>query len=325
MRKIALFVSVMAVSLLSLAASMTAQQAVPQTARQALLEMFFSKTPGTLVKHLPAVTKAAFDKAGVLEKLQAYSSMAGQYETQGKTLQTFETGSVILATDDPKTGQKMEVRVENDTLNGEEDDLELSFQTYKSGQAQRTPFMPRLTFTMKQEEGVWKLYEISVAVHLPLTDPDLLKTITEKAQPQTTGSSFTPHSQAPAFQKNSFQNSGQVASAMKSIVAAETTYAGRYPTIGYTCTLSDLDGFGGGEPNEHQAMLIPSGLASGKRFGYTFTLSGCGVAPAHSFRLTAVPAANNAAQTAYCSDPSGIVRSANGSAASCIASGTPLP
>jgi hypothetical protein len=38
----------------------------PQTARQALLEMFFSKTPGTLVKHLPTVTLAALEKSGAL-------------------------------------------------------------------------------------------------------------------------------------------------------------------------------------------------------------------------------------------------------------------
>ena len=324
MRKITILLSAGCLSILALMSPMAAQQSTPQTARQALLEMFFSKTPGTLVKHLPAVTKASLDKAGVLEKLQAYSSMAGEYETQGRTLQTFETGSVILATDDPKTGQKMEVRVETDTLNGEEDDLELSFQTYKSGQAQRTPFMPRLTFTMKQEEGVWKLYEISVAVHLPLTDPDLLKTITEKTQPQT-GSVPSSHNQPSAFQSNGVHNNAQAGTAMKTILAAEATYASRYPTIGYTCTLSDLDGFGGGEPNEHQAMLIPSGLASGRRYGYTFTLSGCGTAPAHSFQLTAVPTMNAPAQTIYCGDQSGTVRSSNGSAASCLASGTPLP
>ena len=32
-------------------------QPAPQTARQALLEMFFSKTPGTFEKHLPQATR----------------------------------------------------------------------------------------------------------------------------------------------------------------------------------------------------------------------------------------------------------------------------
>ena len=39
-------------------------QPAPQTARQALLEMFFSKTPGTFEKHLPQATRAALPKAG---------------------------------------------------------------------------------------------------------------------------------------------------------------------------------------------------------------------------------------------------------------------
>jgi len=41
-----------------------AQQPAPQTARQALLEMFFSKTPGTFEKHLPQATRTALPKAG---------------------------------------------------------------------------------------------------------------------------------------------------------------------------------------------------------------------------------------------------------------------
>jgi len=71
----------------------------PQTARQALLEMFFSKTPGTLVQHLPAVTRAAMEKAGVFTKLQEYSAMASQLQFQGQHFKTFETGSVLLSSE----------------------------------------------------------------------------------------------------------------------------------------------------------------------------------------------------------------------------------
>jgi len=155
----------------------------PQTARQALLEMFFSKTPGTLVKHLPAVTLAALEKSGALTSLQMYSSMATQLQTQGRTVQTFETGSVLLSGQDSKTGDKFEITVEDDALRADQDDIELSFQVYKNGQVERTPFMPQMTFSMKQEEKVWKLNEISVTIHLPLADPDFLKAITEKMTP----------------------------------------------------------------------------------------------------------------------------------------------
>ena len=305
-------------------AAVSAQEAsTPQTARQALLEMFFSKTSGTFAKHIPAVTLAALEKSGALTNLQQYSLLAGQLQTQGTNFQTFETGSVLLSGEDPKTGQKLEVTVENDALRGDRDDIELSFQTYKNGEAQRTPFMPRMTFTMKQEARVWKLNEISVTVRLPLADPDLLKALTERMRsPQSANASVTPHTQVTT---SAAGNDAQVIAAIRTILTAEVTYSTNYPRVGYTCTLSDLDGFGGGEPNEHQAMLINSGLASGKRFGFVFTLAGCGGAPATSFHLSAVPNANTFGRKTFCADQSGTVRSSDdGNPSTCFASGAPV-
>ena len=306
-----------------LSAALSAQEAsTPQTARQALLEMFFSKTPGTFVKHLPAVTRAALEKSGPLANLQQYGLLTSQLQTQ-QNFQTFETGSVLLSGEDPKTGQKLEVTVENDALRTDQDDIELSFQTYKNGQAQRTPFMPRMTFTMKQEAQVWKLNEISVTVRLPLADPDLLKAVTENMKArESANASGTPHLQVATSAAGS---DAQVLGAMRTILTAEITYATNYPRVGFTCTLSDLDGFGGGEPNEHQAMLINSGLASGKRFGFVFTLSGCGGAPATSFHLSGMPNANLFGRKAFCADQSGIMRSSDdGNPATCFASGAPV-
>src|SRR6266567_2308907 len=295
-----------------------AQSGAPQTARQALLEMFFSKTPGTLVKHLPIATRSALEKSGALASLQQYSTMATQLQTQGKNLQTFETGSVLLAGDDPKTGDRFEITVENDALRGDQDDIDLSFQIYKNGKPERTPFMPQMMFSMKQEEKIWKLNEISVTIHLPLADPDFLKAFTEKMTPQVSGGGTAPAeiSGQPAG------SDAMVMAAMRTILTAEVTYASTYPNVGFTCTLSNLDGFGGGDPNEHQAMLINSGLASGKRYGYVFTLSGCGGTPASSFHLTAVPGANTYGRKSFCADQSAVLRaSGDGNAATCLASG----
>jgi type IV pilus assembly protein PilA len=112
---------------------------------------------------------------------------------------------------------------------------------------------------------------------------------------------------------------------MRTIDTAEVIYSSTYPATGFTCTLSDLDGFGGGQPNEHQAMLIPSGLASGKKPGYTLSLSGCSGNPVTSFHLVAVPAGGGSGRPAFCSDQSAVIRSsADGSAATCLASGTPV-
>lgn len=290
----------------------------PQTARQALIEMFFSKTPGTLVKHLPMATRTALEKSGALASLQQYSLMASQLQTQGQNVQTFETGSVLLAGEDPKTGQKVEITVENDALRGDRDDIELSFQIYKNGQAQRTPFMPQMTFSMKKEAQVWTLNEVSVTIHLPLADPDLLKAITDKMKPPS-GGTFAPRSEISAQPAGS---DAAVVAAMRTILTAEVTYASTYPTVGYTCALSSLDGFGGGEPNEHQAMLINSGLASGRRYGFVFLLSGCSGTPATGFRLTAAPNGNTFGRKAFCADQSGVIRSSDdGNPTTCMASG----
>lgn len=308
------------------ALSPAAENAAPQTARQALLEMFFSKSPGTFAKHLPSATLAALEKSGAMAGLQQYGLLASQFQAQGNNLQTFETGSILLSGEDSKTGQKIEVTVENDALRGDHDDIELSFVTYKDGQAQRTPFMPRITFSMKQEAQVWKMNEITVTVRFPLADPDLLKALTEKMKPQVTAmTTFAPREQSSAeTPAQTASSDAMVLAAMRSILAAEATYAATYPRIGYTCTLSDLDGFGSGEPNEHQAMLINSGLASGKRYGFVFTLSGCSGSPAGSFRLSAAPNANMFGRKAFCADQSGTVRaSQDGNADRCFASGVP--
>jgi hypothetical protein len=165
--------------------------------------------------------------------------------------------------------------------------------------------------------------EISVTIHLPLADPDLLKAITDKMKPQSAASgTFTPRSDSTAPGTGS---DAMVLASMRTILTAEITYASAYPDVGFTCTLSSLDGFGGGQPNQHQAMLINSGLASGKRYGFVFALSGCGGPPATSFHLTAAPHGNALGRKSFCTDPSGVIRSSSdGNPASCVAAGAPV-
>ena len=267
------------------------------------------------------------EKSGALASLQQFSGMASQLQSQGKNVETFETGSTLLSGEDSKTGQKVEVTVENDALRGDQDDIELAFQVYKNGQLQKGPFLPHVTFSMKQEAQTWTLNEISVTIHLPLADPDFLKLITEKMGPQTSvsGTASGRTSSRPEITVQSGGSDPMVLAAMRTILTAEIAYASSYPAVGFTCTLSSLDGFGGGEPNEHQAMLINSGLASGKRYGFVFTLSGCGGAPASRFQLTAAPSGNSYGRKAYCADQSGVIRSSSdGNPATCLASGTPV-
>lgn len=322
MRKTIVSLAVLLGSAVSLCAQPAASSS--QTARQALIEMFFSKTPGTFVKHLPAATRDALEKSGAMASLQQYSQLVSQIQMQGQNVQTFDTGSVLLVAEDPKAGQKAEITVENDTLRGDEDDIEVRFHAHKDGQEQMSPFMPQIVFGMKQEDQVWKLNEISITLHLPLADPSLLKAITDgmKARANANMTLAAAHSETPIQAAGS---DGSVLAAMRTILTAEVTYASTYPNVGYTCTLSDLDGFGADQPNEHQAMLINSGLASGRRFGFVFTLSRCVGAPATRFHLTAVPNGNTFGRKALCSDQSGVIRSsADGSGENCLASGIPV-
>src|ERR1700688_394144 len=294
-----------------------------QTARQALIEMFFSKTSGTLIKHLPAATLSALLNSGALANLQQYSMLVSQAQTKGKSFETFDTGSLLLVAEDPQSAQKFEIKVDKDSQRGGEDDIDVSFLTYKDNKPQQTPFLPHMTFGMKTESGVWKLNEIQVTVRVPLADPDFLKGVAEAIKARSGAAAAVPSLNQASM--NGFGSDASVLAAMQSILKAENTYSSTYRATGYTCTLSDLDGFGGGAPNEHQAMLIPSGLAGGRKYGYVFTLSGCSGAPATNLRLVAVPTLNSPGRRTLCSDQSGVIRySTDGNPATCMASGVPV-
>jgi len=301
-------------------ALVTATWAQPQqNARQALLEMFFSKTPGTFEKHLPEATRAALRKSdgqGLL-LLQQLSFMTNQLNSQGQQLQTFEAGPTLLAVEDPRTNSKFDVTVERDDLRGEADELELSFRAYKDGQPQASFVSPHLTFLMKQQAGIWRMNEITVAIHMALDNPEFLKEMTKNMAnlgAVNMSNLGTAHSSA---------NEATAISALRTLTTAEITYSATYPNRGYTCSLWDLDGFGSSETSEHHAMLIDSGLATGKKAGYVFTVSGCTGSPASTFKVTAVPAESAVGARAFCSDQTAVIRYAVDGKA-CLASGKPL-
>lgn len=282
----------------------------PQNARQALIEMFFSKTPGTLEKHLPDAMRAALRKAGggdSFTMLQGFSALSGQLTASGQQLQTFDVGPTLMTAEDARTHSKLEITVERDDLQSDEDEIEVSFHLYKDGQKQNSFLTPKLTFVMKQEAEVWKLNELLLTMRMSLADPKFLDEI------------------AKSMRQGQAANQPPAVAAIRNINTAEVTYAATYPARGYTCSLSDLDGFGAGGANEQQAMLIDSGLASGKKAGYVFSLTGCAGAPAKQYRISAVPVDPSAGLRAYCSDESAVIRySSDGKAASCLGSGMPL-
>jgi hypothetical protein len=335
-KKATIFTSVFALLLSSslFATPSDTAQPAPQTARQALLEMFFGKTPGTFESHLQQATRAALRKAGTTSgasMLSGFSMLTGQLNSRGQQLQTFEAGPTLLLLENPDAHSKFEITVERDELRGAEDEIELSFHGSKDGETQTAGAKFRLTLTMKQEAGSWRLSEISMTIGVSLTDPAFLKAMTTSTRPAMTtmvGSqasaggptTFTPMSGMIAA------NESTAVGGLRTLNTAEITYMASFPEHGFTCALSDLGGMGAGSGvTEHHAMLIDPRLAGGKKNGYLFTLSGCDGTPASSYSVTAVPADPTFGTRAFCSDESAVIRfSSDGKANSCLTMGKPL-
>ena len=324
-----LFILIPSAFVLTIASLSASAQPAPQTARQALLEMFFSKTPGTFEKHLPQATRAALRKAGTASgasMLTGFSAITSQLTASGQQLQTFEAGPTLMMIENPQAHTKFEIIVESDDLRGDEDAIALSFHGSKDGETQTAGAKFGLRFTMKQETGMWRLNEVSATLGVSLADPEFLKALTTKLRPginETPASSSTPLIAPNAM---TAANESAAVAGLRTLNTAEITYAATFPGRGFTCALSDLGGMGGGSgPTEHQAMLIDPRLASGKKSGYVFALSGCDGTPASRYNIAAAPADPGSGTRAFCSDESAVIRfSPDGNANSCLSVGKPL-
>jgi hypothetical protein len=277
----------------------SSQTSPPQTARQALIEMFFGTAANHLEKHLPEVTRKTFkrmDSGNGRSFLSEFSMLATQAKSSGAAFQTFDTGPTLLSAEEQRdtSGEKVEITVERDDLVGDEDQIELALHMTRGGKEDRPlPFIPRFTFSMKMESEIWRLNEISVTVRLPLADPDFLKSIEDRQR--------TQNEQATIW-------------AMNTIVGAERAYKAEHD--GFACSLSKLGG--SSKPGINASYFDPE-LAAGKKNGYIYAISAC---DASHYRVAAEPAVPDSAQRAFCSDEGGTVRaSADGKATTCLRNG----
>ena len=298
--------SVLLITILCLARFASAQTAPPtppppQTARQALIEMFFGKSPDHLKKHLAENTKKAFSKleAGGNKSFLSEIEMLGQARASGQMFETFDSGPVLLSGRNPVGGEQFELLVERDDLIGDEDQIELSVRATKDGKPEPMPVLPRLQFTMKTEEGIWRLTEVGVSARAPIADPDYLASLVGRLQEQ--------------------QRQGNQMYAMMSmdtIVRAESAYHSTHS--GYTCSLKEL---AAGIKGKNATVVIDDELAGGKKQGYVFALTGC---DASRYKVAAEPATSDSGQRAYCADEGGEVKSSkSGKASVCFSSGEP--
>jgi hypothetical protein len=294
------------IALLLLAAlhGQTVNQPPPQNARQALLEMFLSKDPAQFEKHLFNATRQTLIRKGdnpATSLVGRIASLGQELQTASERLETFETGPILLISENRNGRDKIDVTVERDVLLGDEDEIELSIHPYKDGQPEPWPVVPRLIFSMKQEKEIWKLSEVTLSAHAPLADPEYLKNIRKLLNQE---------------------DENRAMMSVNALLVAETAYADRNPTRGYTCALVDLSN----RDDRGSNSLVTPELASGQANGYVFAINGCDGPPATKFRVGAVPADADAGMRTFCADQSGTLRfSTDGSAKNCLRSGQPVP
>jgi TonB family protein len=273
------------------------KSASPQTARQALIDMFFGETPDHMERHLPEATKKSLAKFGGTSGRNYFSDFAllsSQIRQEGNQLSTFDTGPILISAEDPRPGadngpDKIELTVERDDLIGDEDQIELALHLSRNGKEQDLPVIPRFTFSMGTEENVWKLNEITLTVRIPLGDPEFLKAMENKQRGQNEMSSMAMLRAVDSAEKNYSSTKGR-----------------------YACSLSAL----GSE------YLYDPELAKGSRNGYNFVISSCDTG---HFKAVAEPAVADSGERAFCSDETGEVRAASdGKATTCLSDGEPV-
>src|SRR5258708_505185 len=272
---------------------------LPQTARQALIEMFFGTAANHLEKHLPNLTRKTFqrmDSGNGQSFLGEFSMLATQAKAAGAGFQSFDTGPTLLTAADPRGGdnERVEITVERDDLVGDEDQIELALHMTRNGKEETLPFIPRFTFSMKMDSDVWRLNEINVSVRLPLADPDFLKNIEDRQRSQ---------------------NEQMTIWSVTQVTTAEKAYQSMHGS--FACSLSGLGGSGKQPGTGNGAYLYDPQLASGKKNGYIFAISGC---DGSHYKIVAESAVPDSGQRAFCSDEGGTIRAAtDGKATTCLA------
>ncbi len=307
MRSVMILLASLAVSI-----SLTAQTQTqpPQTARQALIEMFLGADSDALSKHLPDAARklvARNQNEQYAISIFRFATFGRQMASGGGQVQTFDDGPTILISQQGED-DKMEVVVERDSMVGEIEEIELSVHLYHDGQEKWLSIIPRIMFTLRQEKDIWRLIEVTASERLPLSDPDYLRGLRQQ-------------------QQDANESSAQMRVGI--IAAAETSYAEQHPDRGYECALPTL--FTPEQPDpaddnpEPRQLYYDPGQWSSEWSGYRFTLTSCEGTPASKYQLTAVPVDSDAGTKTFCADESGTLRSLiGGNASACFSRGEVL-
>lgn len=276
----------------------------PQSAREALIEMITSTAPGTFEKHLMKNTRAALEKLGTAASASGALGMLFRENPAG--LETFDTGPVLLRYSDPRTKDRLEVLVDQDDYAGDREEFHFSFEFYAKGSAApsamypETPVVPTIAVTMRQEDDIWKVVDLSVTIDLPVSNQQFLDNVVAQESKR---------------QKAGRESMGQFAVA--GMARAEDAYLKTHGTA--TCNLAELS------PASRKAGetgIDAAGYVEMAKRDYKIALSGC---VGGNFVVTAEPVSAGAGLRAFCTDQTQTVRyAADGKASTCLQSGKPL-
>ena len=291
-------------------------QAAPprqQTARQALIEIV-TKGGDALTKHLTVEVQDALkaNKKFNGEALSMLNSM-----TLGSGLQSFEAGEVLFVYNDAAQHTKYEVHVDNDDLAGNEDSLQLSLHAFRDEKEQDTewgPMSPHFTVSMKLQQNVWRLNNISVGAEFPVGDGKFFEKTFLKPAPGAASNSGLAGVHVNHGAEDVPSSEMPPEHVVTMLAYAESMFAKQHPDVGFTCSFSDL-------AESSKMMGVDQLVNNGIYNGYRFALAGCAGKPAGSFQITAEPLAGNGAK-AFCTDATHNLRSSDdGRAATCLTSG----
>ncbi len=280
-----------------------------QTPRQALIEMFSGRDPKAFEKHLPKI---------MLQRMAAISSGSGTHMglptspealpmAMGRSkgdMRWFETGPLLMMAQD--SNGRCEVKVEKENLQGDRDDLELSFNVAGNGQLPNFGDGTRVLLTMQKEDGLWRLSEFGLNFKMKL-DGSFLEAMAKRMGAGNgtlaPASTTTPNEPVPAKRMSAQDLSPSEATALASvqkILEAQKKYRQANPAAGFTC---NADALGVADTNGYRTMLV-----------------GCKGTPVANFKITLTPVGMSIkGQRAFCADETGVVRFADdGRGLSCL-------
>jgi hypothetical protein len=321
---------VLALILLSFTILRAQQQppAPPQTARQALIEMV-SGGEKSLTKHLTVETQEGFLKQGNASAKALPMTMVSAIANEaGSDFQSFDSGPVLFSVVDTKAHTKVEIRVDGEDLNGNEDTLQISYHAFRDGEEQTDEvglLASQIQVSLKQQENIWRLNEITVTARFPVGNPEFLKKLLGGAAGGAVGGAgngAVSEVHVSLDRDKDSQATGPVQTyalppeqVVNMLGLAEGAFAGGHPEKGFTCSLAEL-------AETSSAWGVDPQVANGSYNGYKFTLAGCEGNPAGSFQVIAEPIGPVAGLKAFCSDATHNVRVADdGRGSTCLTSG----